>query len=189
MTKRNKYLWLFLALLLSACFKPREVEPPAVSSSDWVSPTDYQILLTNLQLSISQKNVPNYIRCFSQDSLQFVPATVVYTGSELVWDNWSLQDEQTWLENTIAALSVQTGNFLELQEQNLQTFGTDSVRYNGIYELTVNHSDTTLTTRFEGQLEFLCRINNFNEWEIRRWTDFETSEDSSWSRLKLSYVQ
>lgn len=189
MTNRNKYLWLFLALLLSACFKPREVQPPAASSSDWVSPTDYQILLSNLQLAVGQKNVQNYLRCFSQDSIRFLPATVVYTGSELVWDNWSLQDEQTYLENVFGELSVQAGNYVELNELNLQTFGTDSVVYNAGYSMVMNHSDTTLTTHFGGQLEFLCRINTFNEWEIQRWTDFETSEDSSWSRLKLSYVQ
>ena len=189
MTKRNIYLWLFLALLLSACFKPREVEPPAASSSDWVSPTDYQILLSNLQLAIGQKNAQNYLRCFSQDSLRFVPATVVYTGSELVWDNWSLQDEQTWMENVISELAVQSGNYVEMTELTLQTFGTDSVVYNGTYEMVMNHSDTTLTTSFAGQLEFLCRINNFNEWEIQRWGDFETAQDSSWSRLKLGYVQ
>lgn len=189
MGKRKIYLWLFFALFLSACFKPREVEPPSASSSDWVSPTDYQILLNNLELAISQKNVQNYLRCFTPDSLRFIPATVVYTGSELVWDNWSLQDEQTYLEKTIQALSVQSGNYVEIDELTLQTFGSDSVVYNGTYNMVMNHSDTTLTTRFEGQLEFLCRINNFNEWEIRRWTDFETSQDSSWSRLKLNYVQ
>jgi hypothetical protein len=38
-------------------------------------------------------------------------------------------------------------------------------------------------------LEFLCKVNSFNEWEISRWIDYETREDSSWSRLKLNYVQ
>ena len=177
------------AILLSACFKPREVEPPAASSSDWVTPTDYNILLSNLKTSISRKNVQNYLRCFNQDSVGYTPATVVYTGNQIVWDSWTLTDEQTYLSNVYNDLSIATGNNLKLTETNLQTFSPDSLQYTGDYSLTFYHSDTTLTNTFIGQLEFVLRMNDFNEWEVCQWTDYESHADSSWSRLKLRYVQ
>lgn len=178
-----------MLLLLSACFQVREVEPPASSSSDWISPTDYTILLSNLQRSVGQQNVQNYLRCFKADNFSYLPSTPTYSGNQLIWDSWSWQDEQTWFSNVIENLGLVNGNSLAMKQVDLQSFSSDSVRYIGEYDLVMNHTDTSMTVRFVGQLEFLCKVNSYNEWEIARWTDFETHQDSSWSRLKLSYVQ
>lgn len=185
----RKLLIGLLALSLTACFKTREVEPPETTSSDWISPVNYEILLDNMLRAIAQQNVQNYLRCFNQDSFAFFPSTPVLTGNELIWSNWSQQDERVWFENVIADLGILSGNGLELNEVDLQTFSSDSVRYIGDYELVMNHTDTALTVNFQGQLELLMKVNGFNEWEISRWTDYETRSDSSWSRLKLTYVQ
>lgn len=180
---------LSLALLVTACFRTREVEPPDQVSSDWISPTDYTILLDNMERAIAQKNAQNYLRCFRQDALRFIPATPVYTGNELIWNDWSWQDEQAWYSNALENLGLSSGNSLSFKEVDLQSFSSDSLRYIGDYDLRMNHTDTALTVHFRGQLEFLCKINTYNEWEITRWTDYETRPDSSWSRLKLNYVQ
>lgn len=176
-------------ICLSACFKTREVEPPAQSSSDWVSPTDYNILLANLIRAVDQQNVQNYLRCFKGDAFRFVPSTQTFTGNQLIWNSWSWQDEQSWFSNLKQNLGLTSGNRLVLNQVDLQSFSSDSLRYIGEYDLVMNHTDTSLTVRFLGQLEFLCKVNGFNEWEVARWTDYETHPDSSWSRLKLSYVQ
>lgn len=185
----RKYLvWLSL-LLLTACFDTREVEPPTSSSSDWVSPTDYNILLANLQRAVDQQNVQNYLRCFRADALKYFPSTQTYSGNELLWDSWTWQDEQAWFSNLKSNLGLTSGNRLLLSQVDLQSFASDSLRYIGTYDMVMNHTDTSLTVRFVGQLEFLCKVNSFNEWEVTRWTDIETHNDSSWSRLKLNYVQ
>ena len=180
---------LLLGIVLSSCFQTREVEEPVTSASDWVSPTDYTILLNNLERSVSDQNVQNYLRCFRQDSLRFVPSTPTYTGNEILWDNWTWQDEQNWFNNVISDLGLQSGNRIGLEEVDIQSFSSDSLRYIGNYDMTMNHRDTSLTVRFRGQLEFLMKINEFNEWEVTRWSDYETRNDSSISRLKLNYVQ
>ena len=118
-----------------------------------------------------------------------MPATSVYTGNQILWDNWSWQDEQAWSNNVLANLGISTGNYLSLREVDFQSFSGDSLRYIGDYELVMNHTDTALTVRFRGQLEFMMSLNTYNEWEINRWQDYETSKDSSWSLLKLNYVQ
>jgi hypothetical protein len=179
-------LCLFLAC---GCLDTREVEPPLSSNSNWISPTDYEILLSNLSLAVNQRNVQNYIRCFHPDSLKFIPATIVYTGNQALWDNWNLQDEQNWFSNVCNNLGITSGNYLQLTEVDLQSFSTDSIRYIGDYELVMNHTDTALTVTFSGQLEFVMKVNQFNEWQICSWKDYETHPDSSWSRLKLNYVQ
>lgn len=186
-------LRLFLPSLcliaLSACFTVREVEPPNQVNSDWVSPTDHEILLQNLRTSIAQTNVQNYLRCFNRDSFQYAPVAALYNTNESIWVNWSLQDEQTYLENTFGALTVNSGQSLLLEEQDLQDVTPDSLRYVGGYTLRINHSDTALTTLFKGQIQLSIKRNSFNEWEIHRWTDIQLAQDSSWSLLKLRFVQ
>lgn len=176
-------------LFATSCLETRGVEPPISNSSDWVSPTDYEILLSNLSLAVNQRNAQNFLRCLAQDSLRFIPATVTYTGNQAIWDNWAWQDEQTWFSNCVSNLGIPTGNYLQLTEVDLQSFSTDSIRYIGDYELVMNHTDTALTVMFRGQVELVMRVNEFNEWQIWTWKDYETHPDSSWSRLKLSYVQ
>lgn len=89
----------------------------------------------------------------------------------------------------LANLSVSTGNSLVLQETDLQNVTGDSLTYVGEYSLRINHTDSSLTTLFKGQMQLLVKLNAFNEWEIKRWQDVELYPDSSWSQLKLSFVQ
>ncbi|MEL6256730.1 MAG: hypothetical protein AAFR87_32315 [Bacteroidota bacterium] len=180
---------LFLLWVLSSCFQVRNVEPPGIVSSDWVSPTDYEILLQNLQRSVSNTNVQNYLRCFNNDSLRFTPVASLFNDNEPIWLAWSIQDEQAYFDNMIQNLSVSTGNSLVLRETELQNVDADSLTYVGEYTLRINHRDTSLTTLFKGQIQLLIKLNEFNEWEISRWQDIELVQDSSWSQLKLSFVQ
>ncbi len=180
---------LFAGIIFSlGCFEIRPVEPPSSSSSDWVSPTDYIILLDNLKRSMAEGNVQNYLRCFDQDHFHFAPAASLFNNNESVWLNWSLLDEQASLENLLVELGG-SGSSLSLLEADLQDVTADSLRYVGEYNLRINHDDTTFTTLFRGQLQFLIRLNSFNEWEIERWADIETHPDSSWSLLKLRFTQ
>ncbi|MEL6651892.1 MAG: hypothetical protein AAFQ87_13910, partial [Bacteroidota bacterium] len=146
-------------------------------------------LLDNLQLAVNQRNVQNYLRCFEQEELDFEPVASLFNNNENIWANWSISDEQAYFDNFVADLAVTTGNSLSLTETDLQDVTSDSLKYVGDYLLRVNHSDTSLTTLFRGQLQMLLQLNEFNEWEIKRWTDIEIFADSSWSELKLRYVQ
>ncbi len=186
------YRWIFLisiSIAVHGCFGIRPVEPPGNTASDWVTPSDYQILLENLRRSIAQGNTQNYLRCFQVDSFRFFPVARLFNFNETIWGNWSALDEQGYLDNVLANLSVSGSNTLLLEQTDLQDVTSDSLRYVGDYTLRVNHTDTSLTTLFVGQLQMLIKRNTFNEWEIHRWADIETRPDSSWSELKLRYVQ
>ncbi len=178
-----------MALLFAGCFTTRPVEPPGSGNSEWVSPSDYQILLKNLENSLSQRNTQNYLRCFNPDFFKFSPAASVSTSSAAIFNSWNTLDEQAYLDNLFSSLVVTSGNSLTLTQTDLQDVSSDSLRYVGNYLLRMNHNDTTLTTLFKGQVQFLIKLNSFNEWEIHKWTDVETFQDSSWSALKLRFVQ
>jgi len=178
-----------LSVLLSGCFQIRQVENPNSINSDWVSPTDYEILLDNLRRSMLDGNTQNYLRCFNQDSLQFFPVARLLNNNESIWINWSALDERTYLDNLLTDLSVNSGNSVIFNELDLQDVSSDSLRYIGSYLMRINHRREELTTLFKGQLQIVVKLNEFNEWEIHRWTDIETAPDSSWSELKLAYIQ
>lgn len=178
-----------MAAMLLGCFQIRPVEPPGNVSSDWVTPSDYQILLDNFKRSISQGNAQNYLRCFQPDSFRFQPVAKLFNDNENIWLNWSVLDEQGYFDNVQANLATTGGNNLILNETDLQDVSADSLRYVGDYSLRINHSDTSLTTLFTGQMQLLIKRNTFNEWEIHRWVDIEIDTDSSWSELKLRYAQ
>lgn len=182
-------LFCTVCLLFSACLETRTVEPPANNSSDWVSPTDYQILLENLISSINQRNTQNYLRCFNRDKFEYLPVASLAGFNESLWALWSIQEEQAYLENLINNLTGASGGLLQLEELDLQDQTGDSLRYLGAYDLEVRHADTTIPYRLRGQVQWTMKLNDFNEWEIHRWADIETSVDSSWSLLKLNYVQ
>lgn len=174
---------------LMGCFSVRTVEPPSSGNSVWVSPTDYEILLINLQTAINQQNTQNYLRCFNGAAFQFTPIAAIFNDNESVWINWSIQDEQAYFDNMLGDLAVTTNNSLILNELDLRDVTADSLTYIGNYTLRINHRDTTLSTLFDGQCQLAIKLNSFNEWEIHRWIDLAVQPDSSWSKLKLSYSQ
>lgn len=173
---------------LTACLRTRPVETPGGGSSDWVSPTDYQILLDNFQRAIAERNTQNMLRCLSEDTYLYEPVASLFADNENVWRNWVRQDEQVWFDDMKANLTV-TANSLQLIETDLQDVTADSLRYVGNYRLRIAHNDSTLPTLFLGQVQFTMQVNAFNEWEIKRWTDLETNTDSSWTVLKLRFTQ
>lgn len=185
----NRWILIGWVVALSACFDVRPVEPPGVGSSDWVSPTDYQILLENLKASLAQQNTQNYLRCFDEEGFSFEPAASLRVDNASLWASWSLQDEQTYLDKLFVELTAVSGNSLILEEVDLQDVSADSLRYLGRYTLRMNHPDTSLTTLFRGQVQWTLKVNEFNEWSIHRWTDLEVARDSSWSLLKLRFIQ
>lgn len=175
-----------LFFVLTSCYKVRPVEAPFVQQqSDWTSPIEYTQLLENMKISIGMLNTQNYIRCMHAGAFRFIPAASLVSGNQLVWDNWSVNDEREYLENVSRDREVGAPLVLNFTQDGVQFLSADSIRYTAVYQLTVSLKDSVLPDMFKGQLELIMRRNASREWEITQWTDFETAQDSSWSRLKL----
>lgn len=177
---------LLILIAFSGCFRPRPVEqPPAQQTSDWTSPVEYTQLITNFQTSVSLLNSQNYLRCLNPGLFKYAPAAALLSGNQLIWDNWTVNDEREYIENISKTLRPGASVSLSLTQNGLQYFGTDSIRYTAGYKFRVPLQDTLLPELYTGQLELVLRRNASREWEIAAWSDFETAQDSSWSRLKL----
>lgn len=185
------FLLLLLMGALSACFRVRNVEPPDNLGSTWQPPTSPDLLIANFRMAMQTGNTQNYVRCFAEgNEYRFVPAPSVLNGHESVWQNWSKTDEQTYFNNFRTAMKSTSVLGLDFKQAVTQNLSADSVNYNVLYNLEIPFSDTTKQRLFSGQLTFLLKLNNnSNNWEIRRWTDIETHIDSSWSKVKLNYLQ
>jgi hypothetical protein len=180
-----RYL-LLLSIVIASCYKPRPVELPFVQQqSDWISPIEYIGLIDNLKTSISLLNTQNYIRCMHTQTYRYLPAASLVSGNQLVWDNWSVNDEREYLENVSRDREIGTPLVVAFSNDAVQFLTADSLRFTSFYQLTLSLKDSVLPDMFKGQLEFIMRRNAAREWEITQWTDFETAKDSSWSRLKL----
>lgn len=179
---------LILLVCLSSCFQTRNVEPPDSLGSDWVSPTNYEQLLQNFKKAVQNGNEQNYIRCLSASNFQFTPTAAVYNGNESIWQNWLPDNEKTYLLNIRSAVSG-IGNNLEINVVDEQTSSADSVKYIANYTLTIPFKDSTICRVYKGQMILSLKLNLTGEWEMLRWTDVETHQDSAWSNLKLRFKQ
>lgn len=177
---------IVLLFLETSCFRPRPVEqPPTQQAADWISPVEHTQLITNFQTAVSLLNSQNYLRCLNSSFYKFNPVASLISGNQLIWSNWSVNDEREYIENISKTLRTGSVVSLVLTPGGVLYYGTDSIRYTATYKLRVPLQDTLLPQLYSGQMELLLRRNSSREWEIASWTDFETAQDSSWSRLKL----
>lgn len=179
------------ACLLAACFRTRPVEPPDNLGSSWQPPTSGEMLVGNFVSAIQSLNIQNYQRCFSEgNGYRFVPSPALLNGHENVWQNWSKNDEQTYLTNVKSRLLSGSAPQFQLSNPVVQNLSADSMNYTAGYSIFLPFQDTSKQRRFVGQVSLVLKLNtNANVWEIHRWTDIAAQADSSWSKLKLVYSQ
>lgn len=182
--------WLFvhclcvmIALATSGCslFEPRDPQPPSQSGSSFVPPTSPDIVISNLQSSIAQKNAQNYIRCFS-DPFRFVPSTEAAAQYPGVLNSWTRSQEYDYMVNLISR-AIPNGVSSLLLTQTASIVTADSVIYNYDYVFTFQHTEASFPPMARGNLQFAIGVDNSN-WSIYRWSDFKTTADISWSSFK-----
>ncbi|MCC6395574.1 MAG: hypothetical protein IT282_01035 [Bacteroidetes bacterium] len=181
---------VLLTMHLPGCglFEPREPEEPSQSSLNFRPPTEPSIVISNLQSAIEQKNVANYIACFSDISrgaqpFAFIPsadAAAAYGGILL---DWTLQEEQAYFQNMIAQSAQQAFATVTLNLTST-TVTSDSVVSAYDYVLVFEHNDAGFPTTARGSLQFTLHEDASNFWAIQRWVDFKTTTEISWSHFK-----
>lgn len=189
---KTKYsvIIIIISILMSGCFRVRTPEPPDNQGTSWNPPTSPDLLLSNFMMAFQSMNVQNYSRCFSEQSYRFSPTPTWYNGHESIWQNWSINDERTYLNNVKS--NLKTGAVVQLfwEEALFQNLSADSVNYTANYRMAVAHKDTTLSDAFHGKITLKMKLNPAgNIWEITEWADLEVYPDSAWSKLKLTYIQ
>ncbi|MCS7077962.1 MAG: hypothetical protein NZ455_14720 [Bacteroidia bacterium] len=179
-----------MAILLAGCFNTRTPEPPSQNApnSQWIPPTDYNILLQNFKNSISQLNTQNYLRCIA-DTFEFIPTQVRDNSDYLIFQKWTKNDEKTYFENLNAKSLPLSPHNLQFKNVEHQFVGSNTVKYNADYHLEVQHNDSTLTKTFRGQVNLTLHRNHEGLWHILKWQDIEKAKDSSWTLLKIRFIR
>ena len=179
----RKLLALLSLLVLPACFQLREPEP-ATTASEWIQPTQIDILLANFTTAVQRVNVANYERTFSGPDYRFVPDPTSAGSSPALFANWSVPDETTYFSSLRRRTAANTTNTLTLSGRRDQFYTTDSAEVSALYQLKITQTDTAFHAGLlQGNLRLLLRRRN-NEWRIVAWRDQRTSPALCWTDLK-----
>ena len=174
---------LLFLLALPACFQLREPEP-ATSGSEWIQPTQIDILLANFTTAVQRLNVANYERSFTGPEYHFVPDPTSAGSSPALFANWSTPEEVTYFTSLRRNSAPGTSNSLTLSSQRQTLFTTDSAEVTALYQLRITQQDTAFRpTLLAGNIRLLVRRRQ-NEWKIIEWRDQRTGASPCWTDLK-----
>lgn len=192
MQKEKVIFLFFLIISFSGCdlFNTRTPERPDQPRSNYKSAVTPEILLENFTNSLSEKNVQNYLNCFSDSSFsgkeyQFIPSAGSSSLYPVLLDGWSKKNEEQYFNNLISRISQDLPITLTRNNENSTIFG-DSIVYTASYFLVVPHNDD-IPKNYEGELQFNLIRDSRQVWTISLWQDIKSSETSSWSELKGFY--
>lgn len=172
-----------LLLALPACFQLREPEPSA-AASEWIQPTQIDILLANFTTAVQNVNVANYERSFSGPSYRFVPDPTSAGSSPALFANWSVPEETTYFSSLRRRTATGTVNSLVFTNRRDQLYTTDSAEVSALYQLRVTQQDTAFRAGLlQGNIRLILRRRS-NEWRIVAWRDQRTGSGLCWTDLK-----
>ncbi|GAB3590567.1 hypothetical protein GCM10027345_45570 [Hymenobacter daeguensis] len=174
--------WLAL-LALPACFQLREPEP-AVAASEWIQPTQIDILLANFTTAVQNVNVANYERSLSNPGFRFVPDPTSAGSSPALFANWGVPEETTYFSSLRRRTATGVTNSLVLSDRRDQLYTADSAEVSALYQLRVTQQDTAFHAGLlQGNIRLILRRRS-NEWRIVAWRDQRTGSGLCWTDLK-----
>jgi hypothetical protein len=174
--------WLAL-LALPACFQLREPEPSA-AASEWIQPTQIDILLANFTTAVQNVNVANYERSLSGPNYRFVPDPTSAGSSPALFANWSVPEETTYFSSLRRRTATGVVNSLILTDRRDQLYTADSAEVSALYQLRVTQQDTAFHAGLlQGNIRLILRRRS-NEWRIVAWRDQRTGSGLCWTDLK-----
>ena len=181
--KAARLLGALALLALPACFQLREPEPSA-TTSEWIQPTQIDILLTNFTAAVQSVNVGNYARIFGGPDYRFVPDPTSAGSSPALFANWSVPEETTYFSSLRRRTATGAANTLTLNGRRDQLYTTDSAEVSVLYQLKITQQDTAFRAGLlQGNMRLLLRRRN-NEWRIVAWRDQRTTPGRCWTDLK-----
>ncbi|MEK7728255.1 MAG: hypothetical protein AAB354_07550, partial [candidate division KSB1 bacterium] len=138
-------LLVFCALLLSCenPFATRTPEKPKGTGSRYIPPFSAEIVLENMRNAISDRNVENYLRCFTDSTrtgerFRYEPDAATGNQYPGVFNQWGLAQERDYFSQLRAALPTDSLRSLRLDSLQTITFN-DSAQFARAYELNVRH--------------------------------------------------
>ncbi len=171
----------------------RPVQPPErVTNSRWQPPTIPEQVLTNMENAFLDRNVDNYMRCFSDSTMnekpfQFIPDAESNFASPQTFSDWSLKDERRVFQEMASSVPKDSLFQLSFDQKNEIVVTGDSAWIDVLYELRIHHTKNNVPQTASGQARFSLWQNSQRNWVIYQWTDLRQDKSACWSDLKAAF--
>jgi hypothetical protein len=186
---------LTLLVVLSGCdlLQTRSPENPSQAGSTFVPPTSADIVVTNLQASIREKNKQNYLRCLvdttiSNRTFEFTPTVEARANNPGVFEGWTIASEDQYFKNLSESRSDGLSS-LDLSNTTTNALAGDEVLFSGKYRLIFQHQNSSVAQEARGNLQFYISRDQQGTWSIYRWIDLRDTSDVTWSDIKASFIR
>jgi hypothetical protein len=182
----------FLPLLLAAAgcdlFSTRDPEPPTGGSSTFTPATSPDLVLSNLEHAVAERNVGNYLRCLvdsvnSARAFAFIPTAAAAGRYPATFASWSVASERSAFSALVAVTPSGATSSLVLAG-GFTVVAADSAVYEGTYSLTFPHGIAGTPETAHGTVQFILTPDRNSIWAITRWIDVPVESEPSWSDLK-----
>ena len=191
--KLNKILIIGI-IVICGCglFDSRSVEPPSEPRSTYLQPTSPDIVITNLNFAIAEKNLDNYLRCFtdsnfSQRRFRYFP-DAISLSSYPMFQTWSLTNERNYYSNLISFTNTNSSSNLFLSNTTFNS-GIDSAIVDSDYILIFDHNKQNVAKISKGKLRFIMGVDSRSLWSVHGWYDFiNQNNDTTWSVIKANFA-
>ncbi len=192
MLKKYSKIIILIAVIASVkgcgIFETRTPQQPVTVRSTYVPPTSPDLLITNLQYSIQEKNSDNYSKCISQAPYLYVPDSRSQQIYGTIFQNWTPVSEKNYLNNLISQTDADATSALFLDNAVTTTITPDSVIYQADYIIVFQHNRANVPKSAIGNLTLTLRANENNLFYINKWEDFRRHDtDFTWSELKANF--
>lgn len=196
MKENFKYTTLIFCLIILTVFifescKLRDAEDPVSSRSTFIPPTSPDLVLVNLQYSVIEKDINNYMSCITDSnysSRRFsYTADVTSQIQYPIFRTWGLNNEKSYYNNLISLTDPNSNSNLFFTNQTLNIF-SDTAVCDAEYLLRVDHQKPNVAKTLKGKVRFVLSSDSRNLWSIHNWTDIKANAtDTTWSILKANF--
>jgi len=183
-------IFIAIAAYLNSCAL-RDDETPTISRNTFVPPTSPDLVMVNLQFSVIEKDVNNYMSCFvdsnySTRSYSYVP-DVISQIQYPIFQNWKLSNEKTYFTSLLSLMNESATSNVFFSNPVLNTL-SDTAVYDADYLLRADHQKTNVAKTLKGKIRLILSADSRNLWSIHKWIDFQSmNSDTTWSVLKANF--
>jgi len=182
---------LFFLVSCQNPFATRDPEDPSGEQTLWIQPIAPEIVITNLQSAIKERNIENYIRCFGlidevRKNFSFFPEISVANNFQGIFVNWGISEERIYMNNIFGLTHADSISSLRFTDITEIQFG-DSVSTTKEYDLFIAHTNPSAPVIVNGRMVLNIRKGPDALWYISSWSDFKTSSSSVWTLLKATF--
>jgi hypothetical protein len=186
---------LYISLLitvfsLASCdlFETRDAETPDQPRSNFEQAIEPEIVLSNLVYSLQDRNVSNYIACFSDSSYSgksftFSPSAGAASQYPELVNDWDKNSEEQYFNNLTTRIPDDAQITLTFTNDSYNQLG-DSAIFTATYTLNVPQNENSIPTNYSGEMRLSLIRDSRSLWSIYYWLDIKKDENSSWSELK-----